>query len=421
MAIRRFDEAAFKAVLKSWLHVSIGTLISRARGLLLRPENEMGSKNKDDLEAAINLDEKLSTRSGGLVVIGLVIELGLALLFPPPGHQSEPGSFHLWIDRWGAVIADSFVALGVIGEIFFARHVRRGEEELRRRSNDAVVAATESAITAQQQSIISLTTAAASNLAAAQATKRAEELRADNLSLQASMRPRRFTFTGWIINPERISSLYEGLKAHAGTVALIQSAPDFETTLFARDIVETLARAGWKSALVTQDQSRISDTSFPEGTWIVPLTEAVDTAAGDLWSALIQVLHEMGMSHDTPTKVAPPTQDAHPLGPVPTFDDITDAIFVRIGLKSSAGFVEMQRRELHRQNEDFDNGLIAHVRAGGKLMASATDGSMVETKIGPNGKLVSADPMKVLSERDDPTLVLGNGIMLRSTPPRNAQ
>src|ERR1035441_5043966 len=57
---------------------------------------------------------------------------------------------------------------------------------------------------------------------AAKANKRAEELRSDNIALQAGVRPRRFSFMGWTNNPERISKIYDALKPHAGTSVLIQ-------------------------------------------------------------------------------------------------------------------------------------------------------------------------------------------------------
>lgn len=365
----------------------------------------------NQLEAASTSCERWGLGGAGVVVAAVIAELVIAWIEPP--------YISFLAD---SAIADAAIAVGITVEVVLGtmwnNHI---QTELRKRSNTRLEGAIKETGIANARASVSLATAAASNAAAAQANKRAEELRADNLSLQASMRPRRFTFTGWVINPERITSLYEGLKAHAGTVVLIQAVPDFEATLFARDVAETLARQGWKAALVTQEQSHVPDTNFIEGTWIVPLNEVVEAAAGALWGGLIHALHEIGMPNDTPTMVAPLTKDSRPLAPIPKFDGISDAIFVRIGLKSSTGFVEMQRREMVRQLEDADNNLIAHVRAGGKLMAPATDGSMVETKIGQNGKLVSADPTKTLWERDDPTLILGNEMMLRSTPPRDAQ
>ena len=45
-------------------------------------------------------------------------------------------------------------------------------------------------------------------------------------------------------------------------------------------------------------------------------------------------------------------------------------------------------------------------------MSQATDGTLVETMIGPDGELILADPTKKLVEPDrDPTLVLPGGIM----------
>ena len=71
-----------------------------------------------------------------------------------------------------------------------------------------------------------------------------------------------------------------------------------------------------------------------------------------------------------------------------------------------------------RQNEDWDDKLKEIVKSGRTLQSQATDGSMVEVKIGPDGKLASADPNKKLLEPDRSlTLILPNGIMLRSSSP----
>jgi hypothetical protein len=133
------------------IKMPIRTLISGIRDLLLRPKGEIKRKQDNKLESDISVDEILSTSSGGLVVIGLIIEIALARLFPAHAPPSPPGTYSAWLETWGSVIANGLVALGVYGEIFFARHVRRAEEELRRRSNEKLAEATERAATALRE------------------------------------------------------------------------------------------------------------------------------------------------------------------------------------------------------------------------------------------------------------------------------
>ena len=254
---------------------------------------------------------------------------------------------------------------------------------------------------------------------AAKANKRAEELRSDNIALQAGVRPRRFSFMGWTNNPERISKIYDALKPHAGTSVLIQVVPDLEAKIFANDIASVLTAAGWKPTFVTEKESHMPDLSFPEGLFIFTLSDGKSqTEAGTtLWTSMVDAFHEMG---GQPFDGAP----IHEIITVPKigypqFDPPTTAVFVRVGLRQlSSQFLEIQRRELVRQNEDWDDKLKEIVKSGRTLQSQATDGSMVEVKIGPDGKLASADPNKKLLEPDRSlTLILPNGIMLRSSSP----
>jgi hypothetical protein len=254
---------------------------------------------------------------------------------------------------------------------------------------------------------------------AAKANKRAEELRSDNIALQAGVRPRRFSFMGWTNNTERVSKIYDALKPYKGTVAFIQVAPDFEAKIFANDIASVLTANGWKPTFVTEKESHMSDLSFPEGLLILTLSDGKSqTEAGAaLWASMVDAFHEMG---GKPFDGAPIHEiiTAPKLG-YPEFDPPITAIFVRVGLRQlSSQFLEIQRRALVRENEDWDNKLKDIIKSGRSLHSQATDGTMVEVKIDPDGKLVSADPNKKLLEPDSTlTLMLPNGAMLRSSPP----
>jgi hypothetical protein len=131
---------------------------------------------------------------------------------------------------------------------------------------------------------------------------------------------------------------------------------------------------------------------------------------------MLRAFHEMGM---LPAAGGAPVRLFDKQGPVrPRFEPAVTGVFICVGLRQlSAQFLDIQRRELVRQQQDWDDHLRAIVKSGQKLMSQATDGTMVETIVGPDGKLISADPNKKLIEIDrTPTLVFPGGEMLRSTP-----
>ena len=198
------------------------------------------------------------------------------------------------------------------------------------------------------------TEAAKANARTAEAKLEQERLRADNLAVQATLRPRRLSFMGWTEHPEKVAAIYDNLKKYSGTVALIQTVPDFEAQMFARDIATVLQQAGWKPSFVNETQSHMSEMSFPEGIMIFTLSDGTSkTEAGTaLWSAFIDVAHEMG---GEPFDGAPIHEilDSPKRG-YPQFVPATTAVFVRIGTKPiTQQFLEIQRRSLERQRQDF--------------------------------------------------------------------
>jgi hypothetical protein len=191
--------------------------------------------------------------------------------------------------------------------------------------------------------------------------------------------------------------------------------------MYAQDIVAVLTQCGWKPRLVTEKESHMSDTSFAQGVFIFTLSDgrSVTQAGTALWTAMVNASHEMGAQ---PFEGAPIHEILDkPKSGYPHFEPPITAVFVRVGLRQvSSQFLEMQRRDLLRQNEEWADKLKSVVSGGGKLLAPAIDGSTVEAKIGPDGKLISADPTKKLLDPDrDLTLILP-GIMLRSKPPSGA-
>ena len=164
----------------------------------------------------------------------------------------------------------------------------------------------------------------------------------------------------------------------------------------------------------------MADVAIPEGVSIFALTDGkTEMEAGvALWRTMLNAFHEMGMM--PPTAGTPVTNWGNQRLPWMTFnfDAPVAGIFVCVGRPSSSALLEAQRKELLRQQQDWEDNMTAVVRSGHKLMSQATDGTMVEIIIGPDGKLASADPNKKLFEVDKiPTLILPGGLMLRSAPP----
>ena len=92
----------------------------------------MTNPSDDELERGISGNETWSKVCAWAIVAGLVIETILAAVYG--GHASL-------IENWAPVFADSLIALGVFGEIFFSGKVSESEEKLRLRSKEKVAEA----------------------------------------------------------------------------------------------------------------------------------------------------------------------------------------------------------------------------------------------------------------------------------------
>jgi hypothetical protein len=158
-----------------------------------------------ELKDAISSCETWAELCTGAVVAGLVIEVILAVLHP---------SFDSFASIWGAVIADSLVALGVLGELLFSAKGSRCQTELRRRSEIAVATSIERA---------------------AEATKIAEEERHARVKLETQLQPRSLNQEQW--------DLIHGLRGKLTSVN-IASETDAETCWFAGQIRDAFFSAG---------------------------------------------------------------------------------------------------------------------------------------------------------------------------------
>jgi hypothetical protein len=108
----------------------------------LRLINGVINATNDELCESIDSCERAAEWGGIAVIIGLVIEVALAACHPP---------FDSFAGIWGAVIADSLVALGVAGEVLFSRMGSARQRELQRRSGEKVAEAISRATDAERK------------------------------------------------------------------------------------------------------------------------------------------------------------------------------------------------------------------------------------------------------------------------------
>jgi hypothetical protein len=167
------------------------------------------SKSDDQLRLEIEANESRGVWGGWAVVAGLVLEIVLA---------TAKSLGYDWpnVENWGAVAADSLIALGVYAEIHFGRKASRGNVELRRRSDEKVAAANERA---------------------AQANERAE---AAALELAKFRAPRKLT-------PEQSARIAAQIEKFSGiSFAVCLSSFDEEIVGFATELISCLMAAKWK-------------------------------------------------------------------------------------------------------------------------------------------------------------------------------
>ncbi len=134
-------------------------------------------KTEDQLRDYISLNDSLAEYGAMAIVVGLVIEIFLAVVFR---------SGKTFIENWAPVIADGLIALGVYSEIHFGRKSTASRKELQDRSDEKV---------------------AELNERAAEADRKAKEA---ELALIEFRKPRGIT-------PDQRTSIAEKLKSFAGT------------------------------------------------------------------------------------------------------------------------------------------------------------------------------------------------------------
>jgi hypothetical protein len=82
--------------------------------------------SEEELEASVESCEAWTWGCGGLIVVGLLAEFVLAIFHPP---------YDSFWERWVPAAGSALIALGVAGEILFARMGFARQSELQRQTN----------------------------------------------------------------------------------------------------------------------------------------------------------------------------------------------------------------------------------------------------------------------------------------------
>jgi len=169
-----------------------------------------GVKNATNiqLEMAEESCELWGWTCAGILIAGLIVECFLAGFDPP--HASFWG-------RWGGLLADCLVVIGVAGEIQFARMGSRRQGELTRRVKKQLGEANERAATA--------------------------ELTAENLKAQFAWRS---------ISDEVGQKLVSALSAYNGAVTIEYVSNDPEAQYFALALKHVFSSAEWQVGMMSQ-------------------------------------------------------------------------------------------------------------------------------------------------------------------------
>jgi hypothetical protein len=105
----------------------------------------------------------------------------------------------------------------------------------------------------------------------AEANAHTEQLRSDNLRLQKAILPRRIVMSDRDGDKDTRSARFDAVRKYAGTVALIQSVPDFEAQILASDVRIALHNSGWNAVIMNEAQSHIASGLISEGVQVLSL------------------------------------------------------------------------------------------------------------------------------------------------------
>ncbi|MGA2795870.1 MAG: hypothetical protein ABSE69_20655 [Roseiarcus sp.] len=180
---------------------------------------------------------------------------------------------------------------------------------------------------------------------AAEANRRTEELRADNLALQKIMQPRRLGSIVSFSTPGEPASIpladvqFSAIKPFAGTPVLIQVVPDFEAQTLANDIALIANVFGWRPQFMDKSVSHLPYALISDG---VMVTYPPDSKFRKAAEALADGFTKAGLKGPAGWGLSaiyaqgyPVDRDGKPVkNPLyPSFDDPVDAVIVLVGMK----------------------------------------------------------------------------------------
>jgi hypothetical protein len=193
-----------------------------------------------ELEKSIESCERWEWFGGGLVVVGVIAEVVIAVMHPP---------YDSFWEQWGSSVANSLVAIGVALEIKLGQMAGLRQNELKRRSDAKVAEA---------------------NIRAAEAELRTEQLRSELAWRRISTQ-----------EAEKISEILGHADLPKFGLRIFHVANDPEALTLSQDIAEVFRRNGWPVLFVATTQT------IPPGT-MIPLYSAPDLDACEITRAAFQ-------------------------------------------------------------------------------------------------------------------------------------
>ena len=190
------------------------------------PKGGMISASDPELESSIEALENLAVLFAVIVICGVISTVIIAAIHP---------TYDSFLEQWGNAIADVFVAVGVAGEVWFARMAGLRQGELKRRSDANVGEA---------------------NRIAAQANKEAAEARIRTAELEKLTAFRR-------LDPEMRRKLSEAFISCSSYLRLLieYQAGDTEAYCFAVEFAQLFTKLG-NEKIVFSSNMHLWVTSF---------------------------------------------------------------------------------------------------------------------------------------------------------------
>jgi hypothetical protein len=217
-----------------------------------------------------------------LVVVGVVLEVAFVVWeFREDLHDFRRGIVHppdkpsVLLLLFG-LLGASLVAVGVAGEFREESKIDGVETQIRKADDDLYLLLSNEAGDAARS-------AKGAAKAASEATASADALKKYLAQLAT---PREIVISDRDGDHEERAARFAEVKKYPGTVAVIQSIPEFEPNMYALHLAQALSDSGWKVVTVTPQQSHIPYEYMSEGVRVITLEESL-IVLGDPASAKV--------------------------------------------------------------------------------------------------------------------------------------